>query len=156
MTVLKTWTSSSEHSMIIHARVRFEFPEVSAARLALRSLNLTVLCLVVDYTLAFLLLREEGGLLAIPSTHWPRHDAIDPFFLPSANSVGRSALYLVCRPLMLVDYPYFLAEPCSSALCRYFIPAVIAGIHNSPPPYTCMEGFAPCLACLQSFRIEYL
>ena len=64
LTVLKTWTSSFEHSMIIHAHVRFEFLEVSAARLASRSLNLTVLCLVVDQALVFLLLREEGGLLA--------------------------------------------------------------------------------------------
>ena len=85
--------------MIIYARVRFEFPVVSAARLALGSLNLSVLCLVVDQTLVFLLLREEGGLFAIPSTHRPRHEAIDPFFLPPAKSVGRSALYLVDRPV---------------------------------------------------------
>ena len=99
LTVLKTWTSSFEHSMIIHACVRFEFPEVLAARLASRSLNLSVLCLVVDQTLVFLLLREEGGLFAIPLTHRPWHDATGPFFLPSAKSVGRSALYLVDRHL---------------------------------------------------------
>ena len=48
LTVLKTGTSSFEHSMIIHARVRFEFQKGLAARLALGSLNLTVLCLVMD------------------------------------------------------------------------------------------------------------
>ncbi|GMP24088.1 hypothetical protein CsSME_00001480 [Camellia sinensis var. sinensis] len=59
--------------MIIHARVRFEFLEVSATRLASRS--------------------------PIPSTHRPWHEAIGPFFLPPAKSVGRSALYFVDRPL---------------------------------------------------------
>ena len=85
--------------MIIHVRVRFEFPEVLAARLASRSLNLSVLCLVVDQALVFLLLREEGGLFAIPSTHRPRFEAIGPVFLPSAKSIGRSALYLVGQHL---------------------------------------------------------
>ena len=75
-TVLKTWTSSFEHSMIIHARVRFEFPKVSAVRLALGSLNLFVLCLVIDQGRVVLLLREEGGLLAIPTTHRLRPCAI--------------------------------------------------------------------------------
>ena len=53
LTVLKTWTSSFEHSMIIHARVRFEFLKVSAARCALKPLNCSVLCLVVDQRLWF-------------------------------------------------------------------------------------------------------
>ena len=47
LTVLKTWTSPFEHSVIIHARVCSEFPEVSATRLALGFLNLLVLCLVL-------------------------------------------------------------------------------------------------------------
>ena len=66
LTVLKTWKSSFEHSMIIHAYVRFVFSEASVVCLASRSLNLSILCLVVDQTLVFLLLREEGGLFAIP------------------------------------------------------------------------------------------
>ena len=99
LTVLKTWTSSFEHSMIIYTRVRFEFPKVSAARLALGSLNLFVLCLVVDQGLVFLLMREEGGLLTIPSIHRPMHEAIGLVFLPSAKSVGRLALFLVNWPL---------------------------------------------------------
>ena len=97
LTVLKTWTSSFEHSMIIHARVRFEFPKVSAVRLALGSLNLFVLCLGMDQGLVVLLLREECGLWAIPSTHRLRLCAIGHVFLPSAISVGRSALFLVDR-----------------------------------------------------------
>ena len=96
-TVLKTWTSSFEHSMIIHARVRFEFSEVSATRLASRSLNLSVLCLVMDQTLVFLLLREEGVLFAIPSTNRPWHEATGLVSLPPAIGDGRSALLMVGR-----------------------------------------------------------
>ena len=88
LTVLKTWTSPLEHSVITHVRVRFEFPEVSATRLALGSLNSTVLCLILQQTLVFLLLREDGGLFAIPSTHRPRLEAIGLVFFPSANGVG--------------------------------------------------------------------
>ena len=63
LTNLKTWTSSFEHSMIIHVHVRLEFSEVSVARLASRPLDLFVLCLVVHQTLVFLLLRARIGLL---------------------------------------------------------------------------------------------
>ena len=42
LTVLKTWTSPFEHSVIIHVGVRLEFPEVSATRPASGSPNLTV------------------------------------------------------------------------------------------------------------------
>ena len=58
LTVLKTWTSPFEHSVIIHARVCFEFTEVSATRLASGSLNSTVLWLVLHQTLVFLFLRQ--------------------------------------------------------------------------------------------------
>ncbi|KAF5932266.1 hypothetical protein HYC85_028437 [Camellia sinensis] len=107
--------------MIIHVRVRFEFPEVSAARHASRSLNLSVLCLVVDQTLVFLLLREEGGLFAIPSTHQPRLEAIGPIFLPSAKSIGRSALYLVdgnlvAFPINCSDSDFAYASASASSL----------------------------------------
>ena len=43
LTVLKAWTSSFEHAMIIHTCVCFEFRKVLAARLALESLNFSVL-----------------------------------------------------------------------------------------------------------------
>ena len=134
LTVLKTWTSSFKHSMIIHARVRFELTKVSAVRLALRSLNLFVLCLVVDQGLVvLLLLREDGDLLAIPTTHPLRPCAIGLVFLPSAISGGRSALFFV-------DRPYFLAETFPPTFADIFVPAVTAGKHRSHPPYTCMEG----------------
>ena len=42
LTVLKTWTSPFEHSVIIYVCVRLEFPEVSATRLASGSPNSTV------------------------------------------------------------------------------------------------------------------
>ena len=55
LTILKTWTSPLEHSVIIHVCVRLEFPEVSATRLASGSLDSTVLCLVLHQTLVFCL-----------------------------------------------------------------------------------------------------
>ena len=55
LTVLKTWMSPFEHSVIIHVRVRLEFPEVSATCLASGSPKSTVKCLVLHQTLAFCL-----------------------------------------------------------------------------------------------------
>ncbi|GMP35335.1 hypothetical protein CsSME_00007809 [Camellia sinensis var. sinensis] len=68
-TIMKTWTSPFEHSVIIHVRVRLEFSEVSVVRLTSRPLDLFFLCLVVHQTLMFLLLRAGNGLLAIPTHH---------------------------------------------------------------------------------------
>ena len=93
LTVLKTWTSSFEHSMIIHVHVRFEFPEVSAACLTSRSLNLSILCLVVDQGLVVLFFREEGGLLAIPTTHRLRPCAIGHKWWPIDTLFGRSDIF---------------------------------------------------------------
>ena len=55
LTVLKTWPSPFEHSVIILVCVRLEFSEGSAARLALGSLDSTVFCLVFHQTLVFCL-----------------------------------------------------------------------------------------------------
>ena len=55
LTVLKTWPSPFEHSVVVLVCVRLEFPEVSAARLASGSLDSTVLCLVFHKTLVFFL-----------------------------------------------------------------------------------------------------
>ena len=55
LTVLKTWTSSFEHSMITLVCVRLEFSEVSATRLTSKPLDLSVLCLVLHQTLVFFL-----------------------------------------------------------------------------------------------------
>ncbi|KAF5932877.1 hypothetical protein HYC85_029048 [Camellia sinensis] len=71
LTVLKTWTSPLEHSVIIHVCVRLEFPEVSATRLASGSLDSTVLCLVLDQTLVLCLGGAGNGLWAIPTLHRP-------------------------------------------------------------------------------------
>ena len=90
LTVLKTWTSPFEHSVIILVCVRLEFPEVSATCLASGSLGSTVLCLVLHQTLVFLLLRAGNGLLAIPIHHWPWLEATGWALLPSAKYlVGR-------------------------------------------------------------------
>ena len=85
--------------MIIHVRVRFEFLEVSATRLALGSLDLLVLCLVLHQTLVILLLRAGNGLLAIPTPHRPWLEATGPVLLLPAIGDGRSALFMVGRPL---------------------------------------------------------
>ena len=50
LTVLKTWTSPLEHSVIIHVRVRLEFPEVSAPRLASRPFDLVHIEIHSDYS----------------------------------------------------------------------------------------------------------
>ena len=78
LTVLKTWTSPLEHSVIIHVCVRFEFPEVPAARRASRPLNRLVLCLVLHQDLCVLHLRVGGGLLAIPEAHRLPHTSTGP------------------------------------------------------------------------------
>ena len=112
LTVLVTWTSTFEHSVLIHARVCFEFSEVSATRLALRSLDLLVLCLVLHQTLVVLLLRAGNGLLAIPTPHRPWLEATDPVLLLPAIGDGWSALFMVCtlygRPtIVLVNFVIF-------------------------------------------------
>ncbi|KAF5933508.1 hypothetical protein HYC85_029679 [Camellia sinensis] len=68
LTVLKTWTSSFEHSVIIHVRVHFEISKNSAARLALGSLDLTVLCLVVDQEFVVLAPEAKTGFYR---NKWP-------------------------------------------------------------------------------------
>ena len=55
LTVLKTWTSTLEHSVIILVCVCLEFPKVLATRLALGSLGSTVLCLILHQTLVLCL-----------------------------------------------------------------------------------------------------
>ena len=96
--------------MIIHVRVRLEFWEVSVARLASRPLDLFVLCLVVHQTLVFLLLRAGNGLLAIPTPHRPWLEASGLVFFLPAKYFGRSTVFLVGRPIVLVDRPFLVAE----------------------------------------------
>ena len=135
----------------------FEFSEVSATRLASRPLDSFVLCLVLHQTLVVLLLRVGNSLLAIPTPHRPWIDASGPVLLLPAIGSGRSALFMVGRPLFCPICHLWLADHCASAFGRYFVPAVIAGIHFAPPPYTCMEGFPSYLACFVSFaRVEFL
>ena len=85
LTVLKTWTSPFEHSVIILVCVCLEFPEVSAMRLASGSLDSTILWLVSHQTLVFLLWRAGNGVLAIPTLHRPWLEATGCVLLPSAN-----------------------------------------------------------------------
>ncbi|KAF5932418.1 hypothetical protein HYC85_028589 [Camellia sinensis] len=102
LTVLNTWTSPFEHSVIILVCVRLEFPEVSATRLASGSLNSTILCLVLHQTLVFLLRRVGNGLLAIPTPHRPWLEATSHWFVAIGQMFGRPALFVVDRPSFLV------------------------------------------------------
>ena len=68
-------------------------------RLTSRPLDLFVLCLVLYQTLVVLLLRVGNSLLAIPTSHRPWLEATGLVFLLPAKCVGRSALFLVGRPL---------------------------------------------------------
>ena len=59
-------------------------------------------CFVLSHgpnTCWFCLLRAGNGLLAIPTPHRPRPAATGPIFLLPAKGVGRSAMFLVGRPL---------------------------------------------------------
>ena len=90
-TVLKTWTSPFEHSVIILVCVCLEFPKVLATRLASGSLGSTVLCLVLHQTLVFLLSRAGNGLLAIPTPHRPWLEATGHWFVAIGQMFGRPA-----------------------------------------------------------------
>ena len=137
LTVLKTWTSPFEHSVIIHFRVRFEFPEVSATRLASGSLNSVVLCLVGPNTCWFLLWKVENGLLAIPMPHQPWLEATGCVFLPLAIGDGRSALCVGGRPVIWsMDsfsgryHIFVFLRHCACQLCQLeCMPVVPAGAH---------------------------
>ena len=113
LTILKTWTSPLEHSVIIRACVRLEFPEVSAARLALGSLNSTFRCLVLHQTLVFFCLERQG------MARWPfPHPTGCPLTSPAVywfhrqwflKTNGRSALYFADRHFVLASNLFSLA-----------------------------------------------
>ena len=88
LTVLKTWTSPLEHSVIIHVCVCLEFPEFSAMRLVSGSPNSTVLCLVLHQTLVFCLGGAGNGLLAITTHHRPWLEATGCVLLPPAKCLA--------------------------------------------------------------------
>ena len=102
LTILKTWTSPLEHSVIIHICARLEFPEPSATRLASGSLDSTVLCLVLHQTLVFLLWRAGNGFWDIPTLHRPWLEATGCVMLPSAKCDGRPAGQFDCMPAILM------------------------------------------------------
>ena len=89
--------------------------------------------------------------MAIPTSHRPWPKATDHCFVAIGQMLGQSALCLVGRPFIWSIWHFWLAAHCASTFGRYFVPAVLAGTHFAPPPYTCMEGFHSCLACFVSF-----
>ena len=158
MTVLKAWTSPVEHSVIIHVRVRFEFPEVSATRLASGSLNSVVLCLVGPNTCWFLLWEVENGLLAIPAPHWPCLEATGRVFLPPTIGDGRSALCVVDRPfswpMASFSSRYHIVASCRHGACQL----CQLGCTDPAPIRVCgcFGPFAPFLIQTSSRRLHSL
>ena len=148
LTVLKTWTSPFEHSVIIHVCVRLEFPEVLVARLASGSLDLTVPCLVLTPHTCDLPWSEKSGLLDPLTFHRPSPSIIGFLGVPPAMvsqnqwPVGivycRSALYfagdIFCWPVWLL-----------CTLEAWCMPAVPAGMHHhsSPCDFWLVWAFEP-------------
>ena len=69
LTVLKTWTSPFEHSVIIHVCVRLEFPEVSARAPCLRIPELD--CLVSGFAPNTCVLPWRGRECLVRHPHTP-------------------------------------------------------------------------------------
>ena len=144
LTVLKTWTSPLEHSVIIHVCVRLEFPEFSTRAPCLRTSGLDRLCLVLHQTLVFCLGRAGNALWGIPTHHRLGLEATGWLEFPSAlYCAGRHSFVPVgtqfcqndifCRPGTVHLLSEIFSDSC---------------VPLASPPYTCMEGWAlGCLAC---------
>ena len=115
LTVLKTWTSPFEHSVIIHVCLRLEFPVVSATRPASGSPNSTVLCLVLHQTLVFCLGKAEDALWDIPLHHRQWLEATGWFCVATGNVYCRSALFVAGRHSFLAKWHFCPADYCSVA-----------------------------------------
>ena len=148
MTVLKTWTSPLEHSVIIHVCARLEFPEVSAAHLTSASLDSTVSCLVLHQTLVFCLEGAGNGLWAIPTLHRPWLEATGCVLLPPAKCLAGRHYRWPASYLSLVNCIFGRPTTVHLLLQIFSCSWHVLG----SPPYTCMEGSPSLEACLVSLQ----
>ena len=96
-------------------------------------------------------LDSREWLVGHPTHHRPWLEATGQCFVAIGHMFGRSALFVVGRPCIWPIWHFWLADHCASAVVDIFMPAMLAGIHLFPPPYTCMEGFHSCQTCFVSF-----
>ncbi|KAF5932393.1 hypothetical protein HYC85_028564 [Camellia sinensis] len=99
LTVLKTWTSPFEHSVIIHVCVRLEFPEVSARAPRLRIPELDRL--VSGFAPNTCILPLRGRVRLVDHPHPP------PALARCHRLVFTATGNIVCRPALFVAGQHF-------------------------------------------------
>ena len=118
LTVLKTWTSPFDHSVIIHFCVRLEFSEVSARAPCLRISELD--CLVSGFTPNTCVLPWRG-----------RECLVRHLYTPPAVARGHRLVFaaignVYCRSaLNLVKMTFLAGRLLCTCFCRYFKTAVL-------------------------------
>ncbi|KAF5931836.1 hypothetical protein HYC85_028007 [Camellia sinensis] len=100
LTILKTWTSPFEHSVIIHVCVRLEFPEASARAPCLRISELDRL--VSDFTPNTCVLPWRGRVGLVDHPHPP------PAVARGHRLVFAATGNVYCRPALFVAGQHYL------------------------------------------------
>ena len=151
LTVLKTWTSPFEHSVIIHVCVRLEFPEVSARASCFGIPELDRLVSGFAPNTCILPLRGTVGLVDHPHPSPAVARCHRLVFAATGNNVCRPALFVAGRHSFWPRWHFWPADCCSSAFADIFRQLYCF----CSPPYTCMEGSPSSKACLVSFTRQY-
>ena len=102
-TVLKTWTSPFEHTVIFHVCVRLELPEASAHVPCLRISELD--CLVSDIATNTCVLPWKGRVGLVD------HPQPSPAVARGHRLVFAAAGNIYCRPALFVAGQHFLVPP---------------------------------------------
>ena len=136
LTVLKTWTSPLEHSVIIHVCVRLEFPEFSARAPCLRTSKLDRF--VSGFAPNTCVFPWRGRECLVRHPHTP------PAVARGHRLVGVATDTILCRSaLFCAGRHYFwqndhFALPTTLQLfLEIFSDSFLVFVS---PPYTCMEG----------------
>ena len=153
LTVLKTWTSPFEHSVIIHVCVRLEFPEVSARAPCLKISELDRF--VSGFAPNTCVLPRRGRECLLRTPHTPPAVARGHRLVfaatgnvqPAGTICCRSALFSAGRHSFLPKWQFWPADYCASAFADILSQLSCFG----STPYTCMEGSLSLEACLVSF-----
>ena len=154
LTVLKTWTSPFEYSVIILVCVRLEFPEVSARVPCLRISELNHLVSGFAPNTCILPWKGRVGLVDHPHPSSAVARCHRLFFAATGNIVCRPALFVAGQHYLLPTGTLFgqddiFGRPIAvHLLLQIFLDSCIC---FCSPPYTCMEGSPSCKACLVSF-----